>query len=95
MRAAGGTLKTLSYRLSLTLDLDMSEVVSWNWISFGYVYTSSITTAFIRTHYKQSQVSTIEGLEADDRALVARLLEKVKKTCEKDFVHGRCLNLSL
>ena len=69
----------------------MSEVVSWNWISFEYVCTSNIATAFINTHYKQSQVSTIEGLEADDRAWVARLLEKVKKTCEKDFVHGWCL----
>ena len=41
--------------------------------------------------HKQSHVSNIGGLEADDRALVARVLKKVEKTCEKTFVHGKCL----
>ncbi|KAK0513496.1 hypothetical protein JMJ35_004482 [Cladonia borealis] len=38
-----------------------------------------------------SHVSNMAWIEADDRALVARLLKKVEKTCEKTFVHGKCL----
>ena len=37
------------------------------------------------------EVMRLPGLEDDDLALVTRLLNKVKKTCEKQFVHGRYL----
>ena len=37
------------------------------------------------------EVMRLPGLEDDDLALAARLLNKVQKTCEKQFVHGRYL----
>ena len=36
-------------------------------------------------------VMRVPGLEDDDLALVLRLLKKVQKTCEKQYVHGRYL----
>ena len=37
------------------------------------------------------EVMRLPGLEDDDLALAARLLNKVQRTCEKQFVHGRYL----
>ena len=42
-----------------------------------------------RQFYKE--VMRLPGLEDDELALAARLLNKVRKTCEKQFVHGRYL----
>ena len=37
------------------------------------------------------EVMMLPGLEDDDLALASRLLNKVRKTCEKQFIHGRYL----
>ncbi len=37
------------------------------------------------------EVMRLPGLEDDELALAARLLNKVRKTCEKQFIHGRYL----
>ncbi len=42
-----------------------------------------------RQFYKE--VMRLPGLEDDELALAARLLNKVRKTCEKQFIHGRYL----
>ena len=42
-----------------------------------------------RQFYKE--VMRLPGLEDDELALAARLLGKVRKTCEKQFIHGRYL----
>ena len=51
-----------------------------------HIQSESIT---FRQFYKE--VMRLPGLEDDELALAARLLNKVRKTCEKQFIHGRYL----
>ena len=45
----------------------------------------------LRTDLEQEEVAGMKALDGDDLTIVARLLNKIQKTCEKRFAHGKFL----